>query len=152
MSFWPGSSFPGRDTGAGGCLTAIGILSNKVCDSDQLCSIPLGVGLNQVSLGQNTSSLLRKSDTIIDTSLTISRFIARTLHIAWDAAGSPVLIVICGWGLICCGCGKLPAQFYPSAFFCERKVDLILSYKHRNCCDFSSICAKRSYLKNATVL
>lgn len=126
--FWPGSPSPGRDTRAGGCLTATGILSNKVCDSDQLCSIPLGVGLNWVSWGQNTSSLLRKSDTIIDTSLTMSRFIARTLHMAWGEAGPPVLIVVrMSIDLFCCSGGKQPQQFYPCAFSHEMKADLILS-------------------------
>lgn len=79
---WPGSTSLGRDAWAGGCLIAIGILSNKVCDLHQLSSIPRGVGLNRVSSGQNTISMLRKSNTIIDTSLTNSRFIASALNIA----------------------------------------------------------------------
>lgn len=148
--FWPGSPSPGRDTRAGGCLTAIGIPSNKVCDSDQLCSIRLGVKLNRVSWGQNTSSLLRKKWHYYWHIL--NHLQIYSMHFAYCMRWRWLSCPDCHWwvgiDLLCCCCGKLPLQFYPSAFFHEMKVDLILSSKHQNCCDFSSVCTRHSYLEN----
>lgn len=60
--FWPGSRSPGSRTQVGGCLTATGIHFSTVWSSDQLGGALLGAGLNRVSIGQSSASLLRKTN------------------------------------------------------------------------------------------